>query len=350
MVLAPSVGSTALTALGPFGHLVLRRLALHATAFVAAALVLFFVFDLVEAANTDLSIAAGLFRSVEATPRIILRTGKFALLLGGLTAARSFVRTRELVAWLAAGGRPGTLLLGTLATGLGASILASALQWAYSADRSTPSGARWLRLADRWIQLHDVTEDGRHVGRIDSLLVIDGRVRARGTAHTLTWTAEGWRARRHHHLRLQDARIHTSTAADGPIPYFAITPGELRVLMGSASASPLRVAAVHRRFGQPYRTWQFVAWRRWSDPLSWWMMAALGFGLALTIGIRGRAPVVPLTAIGLGFAIHTIDELSAASVDSGLVPPGAGALLGPILTVLLTVTVWRIVLKRGIRD
>ena len=310
---------------GPFGRAFARHVAGRSTTFAFAGLALFFAFDLLEAANADGR--TELLHTLRRAPEVLVRVGKIALVMGGVAAVARVLRTAELLPWFAAGGSPLGLAAGAGIVGAVAAIIPGVLPTAAQSVFPPAIGrtdAMWLRTPGGFAHLKRVRADTiDHAFGID---VVDGAITVRWSAARLRWTGTEWRAGRFAQRRWTANGTETSSAIEAVVA--RVPPPTSLARSHSSSRSPWRVV----------------------EPLAWSLMAVLGVGLALAVlGIRThRTGLVVLTLAGL--SVYLLDEFLAAFVDAGLLAPAGGAMLAIGLPVVATVTVWRRVLIRGLRD
>lgn len=357
-------------AMGGFGWHVAARIAAYSASYLAAGLVLFWAFDLIEAANTGRSLGASVADSAATLPQVGLRIGKFALLLGALTAGHRFMASNALVAWFSAGGHPLALAFAALGVGIaGAGLGAATVQLALRTDRAPAEGrapsssVRWLRTANTIVRLTDPAPTA--IAEVVILRIERGALVARATGTEVQWVDDRWRAKRQQ-LRTfghgADRYSRRAQRAPGAAFPLAITPADLRAVLRpgddrlgrrDGAFGPVvdgRTIALRRRWGQPYRRASLAWWRRRTEPVAWSLSCALGLALALVLSTRASAVQRLFVGLIVGFGLHLAQELAAASVDAALVPPFLGAFTVPALAALGTVAVWGTVLGRGIRD
>ena len=324
--------------LGPYGRQLVRRVGAHATGFLAAGLLLFMTFNLLESANADPSLMRAVLGAIGAAMGITDRLAKPALVLGGVTAALSAARTGSLIAWCAAGGSPTALLRGSLVVG----AVAAAVLVASGVDHTPPLDANgWLRGPKGPFRVVDVGSDGARIARAEGVEVEDGRIVRRWSAKALSWQEGRWTATDRFDRRFLDDRIETSTGA-GPLAALPLVPDDWTALSRDLSS--------RRRWGLPIHAATLARVRRFAEPLAWCLAPVLGFGLALSFGLRTRGFINLSVGLSAAFAVYLADELAGGLVDAAVVAPTVGGWGPTAMLAAATVAVWRTVGHRGIRD
>jgi len=326
--------------LGPYGRNLVAQIARHTAMFVGAACVLFFAFEAVETANTG----RGFFpHAVARLPEVIQRVTQLALLLAGITAGHGAHRRSELVGWFSAGGHPAALFIGAIAFGC---AIASIGVFVGPSTPRDDDARLTLWVEDELIQLQGVVIPRGHIEHASGLVVDEGRVRHRWTATSIRWRDGSWWPA--HRLSRRFAGPGKITTSTGSVALKTIP--DLTTLARLLGRAPhAETAMLRRAYGQPYRSVELAAHRRWSTPMAWALAAVLGLGISLNFGVR-TPPFRPIAAgLMAAFVWYSADESVAVMVAATLIPPIVGAWIGPLLAAVATVTVWRNVFTRGIR-
>ncbi len=334
----------------------------NAIAFWVAGLTLFAFFDAIEAANTGAPVG----RTVERLPSMVIRLADLALTMGGLTTGLSLLRSRQILAWFAAGGSPRGLLLGTLFVGAAFTVVLSLVTHGgrprRAPDFMRDAPAALLHTSQGVYSVEGVAPSGLVIEEAIGIEAVRGQVRRRWTAVGVRWSGDHWQADRLVLHEFFADRIETATRAGAKVDGLEAGPAELVTLglagtgrsRGTQPARPagnLRAeAGLRRRFGLPSRNTEFEAHRAAARPVGWLPAVALGFGVALLGSLR-RGFTRPLAkGLLLVFGVDLLVSMAAACVDAALLKPPMGAWVGPVLLATATVTVWRTVLRRGITD